>query len=105
MELVKGVWNGDVDLGDGKLQELKEKYESSLNQLSRLSSYNTTRELALGLQQWVDGLKEDVVFLDSGYKEAVAVYTKKYNTPSTADETLKNANSDVVEYQTLLQQS
>lgn len=24
MESVKGVWNGDVDLGDGKLQELRE---------------------------------------------------------------------------------
>ena len=34
----------------------------------------------------------------------VAVYTKKYNNPSTADVALKNANWDV-EYQTLLQQS
>lgn len=105
MESVKGVWNGDVDLGDGKLQELREKYESSLNLLSGLSTYNSGRELEVGLQQWIDRLEEDVIFLDSGYKEAVAVYTKKYNNPSTADEALKNANWDVVEYQTLLQQS
>lgn len=105
MESVKGVWNGDVDLGDGKLQELREKYESSLNLMSGLSSYNSSRELEVGLQQWIDRLEEDVIFLDSGYKEAVAVYTKKYNNPSTADEALKNANWDVVEYQTLLQQS
>lgn len=117
MESVKGVWNGDVDLGDGKLQELREKYESSLNLLNGLSSYallnllnglssyNSGRELEVGLQQWIDRLEEDVIFLDSGYKEAVAVYTKKYNNPSTADEALKNANWDVVEYQTVLQQS
>ena len=26
-ESVKGVWNGDVDLGDGKLKELRSEYE------------------------------------------------------------------------------
>ena len=35
----------------------------------------------------------------------VAVYTKRYNNRSTADEALQNANWDVVEYQTLLRQS
>ena len=29
MESMKGVWNGDVDLGDGKLQELRVEYDWS----------------------------------------------------------------------------
>ena len=30
MESVKGVWNGDVDLGDEKLQQLRSDYENLL---------------------------------------------------------------------------
>ena len=44
-------------------------------------------------------------FLESGFKEAVEEYRKKFTNPSTAEETLKNANWNVVEFQTLLQQA
>lgn len=104
MELVKGVWNGDVDLGDGKLQELREKYESSFNFLSGLFIYNSGREFEVGLQQWIDRLEEDVIFFDSGYKEVVVVYIKKYNNFLIVDEVFKNVNWDVVEYQIFFQQ-
>ena len=30
MESVKRTWNGDVDLGDGKLQKIRAKYERRL---------------------------------------------------------------------------
>lgn len=43
-------------------------------------------------------------FLDSGFKKDVE-YRKKFTNPSTAEETLKNANWNVVEFQTLLQQA
>ena len=46
-----------------------------------------------------------MLFLDSGFKEAVEVYQKKYNYVSTPEEALKNANWDVVEFQSLLQQA
>lgn len=104
LELVKGVWNGDVDLGDGKLQELREKYESSFNFLSGLFIYNSGREFEVGLQQWIDRLEEDVIFFDSGYKEVVVVYIKKYNNFLIVDEVFKNVNWDVVEYQIFFQQ-
>lgn len=58
----------------------------------------------MGLKQWIDELDEDVLFLDSGLNKAIVVYRKKYNL-STPDETLENANWDVVEFQTLLQQA
>ena len=46
----------------------------------------------------------DVEFLDSGFKEAVEEYRKNFTNPCTAEETLKNANWNVVEIQILLQQ-
>ena len=46
----------------------------------------------------------DVEFLDSGFKEAVEEYRKNFTNPCTPEETLKNANWNVVEIQILLQQ-
>ena len=46
-----------------------------------------------------------MLFLDSGFQEAVEEYKKKFNSATTPEETLKNANWNVVEFQTLLQQS
>lgn len=31
-ESMKGVWNGDTDMGDGKLQRLREEYENRRNE-------------------------------------------------------------------------
>ena len=105
MESMRGVWNGDVDLGDGKLQELRELYNGRVNLVSSLAGYDSQRELEVGLRQWIDELDEDVLFLDSGFNEAIEVYRKKYANLSTPEEALKNANWDVVEFQTLLQQA
>ena len=53
----------------------------------------------------MDQLDGDVEFLDEGFLKAVEEYCKKYTTPSTAVESLKSANWNVVEFQTLLQQA
>ena len=37
MESAKGVWNGDVDLGDGKLQELRGLYDGRVNLVTGLA--------------------------------------------------------------------
>ena len=105
MESMKGVWNGDVDLGDGRLQELREVYDGRVLLVNSLAGYESRRELEVGLKQWIDELDEDVLFLDNGFNESVEVYRKKYNNGSTPEEALKNANWDVVEFQTLLQQA
>lgn len=36
MKSFKGVWNGDVDLGDGKLQELRMVYEGRVTLVTAL---------------------------------------------------------------------
>ena len=105
MESMKGVWNGDVDLGDGKLKELRKEYDDRVHQVGSFASLESHVELETGLRHRIDHLDGDVVFLESGFKEAVEVYRKKFTNPSTAEETLKNANWNVVEFQTLLQQA
>ena len=47
-------------------------------------------------------MNADVTFLSSGFTKVVEVYCKKFNTP---DQTLKDANWEVVEYQTLLEEA
>ena len=37
MASMKGVWNGDVDLGDGKLQELRVEYDNRVHQMGSLA--------------------------------------------------------------------
>ena len=44
-------------------------------------------------------------FLDEGFKLAVEDYRKKFDNRTTPEENLKNANWNVVEFQTLLQQA
>ena len=36
MESQKKVWNGDVDLGDGKLQELRKEYDDKIEKMKLL---------------------------------------------------------------------
>ena len=102
---MKGVWNGAVDLGDGKLQELRVEYDNRGHQVGSLAGLESCVEVGAGLKQWIDGLDRDVDFLDSGFKKAVEEYRKKFTNPSTEEETLANANWNLVEFQTLLQQA
>ena len=48
MESMKGVWNGDVDLGDGRLQELREVYDGRVLLVGSLAGYDSRRELQVG---------------------------------------------------------
>ena len=105
MESMKGVWNGDVDLGDGKLQELRGLYDGRVNLVTGLAGFVSRSDLEVELRTWLVQLDEDIEFLDDGFEKAVEEYQKKYNNPSTAEEALKSANWNVVEFQTLLQQA
>lgn len=104
MESMKGVWNGDEDIGDGKLQTLRREYDDRVNLVTGLAGCVSRDDLEVELKLWIDQLDDDVEFLDEGFNTAVENYRRKYNNPSTADESLKSANWNVVEFQTLLQQ-
>lgn len=105
MESMRGVWNGDVDLGDGKSKELRDMYDDRVSLVGGLACCESCEELKSRLRLWIGQLAEDVLFLESGFQDAVKEYKKKFNCVTTPEETLKNANWNVVEFQTLLQQS
>ena len=105
MESVSGVWNGDVDLGNGKLQELQRVYDSRVSLVSRLTVVQTWQGLEVELGKCVDSLADDIPFLDEGFKLAVEDYRKNFDNRSTPEEKLKSVNWNIVEFQTLLQQA
>ena len=47
MESLSGVWNGDVDLGDGKLEELRREYDQRVALLSNIARIDNRDGLQL----------------------------------------------------------
>ena len=105
MESASGIWNGDVDLGNGQLQLLRSEYDSRVNLATVNSTTGNRNRLEIELLKLADSLDEDIPFLDEGFKQAVEDYRKKFDNRTTPEENLKNATWNVVEFQTLLQQA
>ncbi|KAK3739432.1 hypothetical protein QZH41_015586 [Actinostola sp. cb2023] len=100
MESVKGVWNGDVDLGDGKLQELRKGYDECVADVRKFE-LSTTEMTANKLQNI---LNDDVAFLMNGLEKARTTYHEKF-LQKVPNQTLKELNWEIVEFNTLLQQN
>lgn len=105
MESASGIWNGNVDLGNGQLQLLRSEYDSRVNLATVNSTIGNRNRLEIELLKLADSLDEDIPFLDEGFKLAVEDYRKKFDNRTSPEENLKNANWNVVEFQTLLQQA
>lgn len=104
-ESVKKVWNGDVDLGDGKLQRLRSEYDNRQQMFRVLPKADNRTLLEAALRSRLDEFHADRNFLLNGLNDAIDDYRKKYNKTSTSEEALRNANWEVVEFQTLAQQA
>lgn len=104
-ESVKGKWDGDVDLGDGKLKELRAEYDTRKADACIQEAAVTRDLLELKIRKMVDALQEDQRFLADGLKEADASFQKKFNSPNTSQAVLKALCWERVEYNTLLQQA
>lgn len=105
MESYKGVWNGDVDLGDGQVKELRRAYDGRVSLVGTVAAIGNRGNLEMELRKCVDSLDDDIHFLEEGFRLAVDDYRKKFDNRPTPEEKLKNTNSNVVEFQTLLQQA
>ena len=105
MKSASDIWNGDVDLGNGQLQLLRSEYDTTVNLATVISTTDNRNRLEIELLMLDDSLDEDIPFLDDGFKLPVEDYRKKFNNRTTPEENLKNANWNVVEFQTLLQQA
>lgn len=76
MESQKKVWNGDEDLGDGKLEALRDKYEERMADMHRLKSRNAA-EVKEVLPRVLDAFTDDIIFLYKSFKEAADHFEKK----------------------------
>ena len=106
MESGRHVWNGDVDLGDGELQKLRQNYDDRFKLLDSLKIQGVSvANMRQAIPKIIDDLDADIEFLDKGLKEASDHFHKKFQQANCPEETLKEASWEVIEFQTLLQQS
>ena len=99
-ESTRGIWNGDVDMVDGKVAALHKEY------MHRKALMNDAIDKLLqNVVKMVDLLKEDIVFLAAGLEEAEREYRKKFDSPSTPQQILMSLCWERVEFNTLLQQA
>ncbi|KAI8511918.1 hypothetical protein Bbelb_110180 [Branchiostoma belcheri] len=105
-ESMKGQWNGDIDLRDGKLAELRKECDQRLELVNNLEVNKERASLEEKIKTLVNTFHDDSHFLEQALTEAVNVYTKKkMQVPTTPQEKLKELNWDVVETSHLLEQS
>lgn len=102
MESMRHEWSGDVDLGDGQLNTLHQRYMALLDfvkgiGLNRRISF---AEIVKDLRQLMGTLQDDSVFLDVGLRQSTETYDKKVNLFAlawdvNAYETLKALNVEI----------
>ncbi|XP_066296437.1 uncharacterized protein [Branchiostoma lanceolatum] len=101
----KREWNGDVDLKDGQLADLRKDFDLRMEQIDKLDANKDRAILENNLTTLVDTFQNDSNFLHHSLTNAVNLYTKKMKIPTTPQEKLKELNWDVVETSSLLEQS
>ena len=99
---VKGEWNGDVNLNNGHLERLREDFD---NRLAWIELIQSSIEFQNILEIGISCLEADTEFLRNSFTNATNELQKKITIKTTNSETLKGLNWDVVECNTLLQQS
>lgn len=102
---VQGEWNGDCDVGDGKLQSLRKKYKDRVACLNVRTFGRDRHLIEQRLRLATDSLTQDIGFLTEGLKKADELYQTKFNSPDTSQSTLMHLCWEAVEYNTLLQEA
>lgn len=106
MESGKKVWNGDADMGDGALQALRTEYEVLVKLAEGLQSIPISKDtVSSSLKVFVKQLNLDSTFLVSGLKCVRKTFSEKFDKPGTLENTLKNLSWEIIEYQTLIEQT
>ena len=95
-----------IFLGDGELQKLRQNYDERFKFLDGLKIQGVSvANMRQAIPKIIDDLDADIVFLDKGLKDASDHFHKKFQQANCPKETLKEASWEVIEFQTLLQQS
>lgn len=67
----RNVWNGDVDLNDGRLEKLRQEYDCRLSMIDKTQTLKSQPEILKWLQEMIEVLNVDVVFLEQLWKHIV----------------------------------
>jgi len=102
---VRGDWNGDCNLGDGKLQSLRRKYEDRVACLDVGSMGRDRNVIEQRIRSASDALVQDVIFLTEALKKADEIHQTKFNSPNSSQSLLMNLCWETVEYNTLLREA
>jgi len=66
-------WNGDVDLLDGKLQDIRREYEGRISSCETITKDNNIRreDLGIAFAALITALEGDIASLNDGLQKAV----------------------------------
>lgn len=102
---VRGVWNGDTDVGDGVLQALRTDYELRMKTFKNLASpQENIEQVKVDLENVTVNLETDKQFLVQGMMKAQKNYADKSKKPNPSKKVLMELSWERVEYSDLLQQ-
>ena len=104
-ESVSGIWNGDVDMGDGKLQALRTEYDERRNDFQLFGNQSDHTALLSMLETIVAQLTCDKSFLSQGLISSNKQYETKYASHTTSKKVLMELSWERLEFSQLLQQS
>ncbi|XP_066278595.1 uncharacterized protein [Branchiostoma lanceolatum] len=104
-ESKKGEWNGDPDLQDSKLEQLREEYDKRVKLCNDLEKERGRDGLQERIQELVTHFEEDTQFLQKSLQTTVNIYQKKIASTTTSEEKLKELSWEIVELSQLIEQS
>ena len=96
-ESKRGEWFGDVDLGDGKVEQLRSEYLCRLKEAKDLHKSDNNKQI-------IKDLERDQAFLITNLENAGHKYQKALESKTSSNQKLMELNWEVVEFTTLLQQ-
>ncbi|KAI8503729.1 hypothetical protein Bbelb_187000 [Branchiostoma belcheri] len=96
-ESMKGEWNGDPDLQDSRLQQLRLEYENRVKLNNIIEKERERRSLQDRIEESISHFESDSQFLKESLEKTVKVYQKKIRSLTTKEETLKELSWEIVE--------
>lgn len=105
LESMRKEWNGDIDLGTGKLLALRRQYDERGQIFREAPKAANQHTLQQSLMNVLENIEDDIVFLTEGLEKATKLFQEKMRKATTSEETLRCLNWEVVEFQVLLKQS
>ena len=93
MESLRREWSGDVDLGDGQLEQLEQLHQTYMQLISFIQGIGLEKRKPLqvviqDLREELKTLTNDSEFLQSGLRKSKEIYEKKRKQSNTPESSL-----------------